>query len=170
MTFGLTEGDLIGVTTFLMVIVLGLSVVPFVPGPILMWVLGLIFGYANGFARLTQPAFIVMTVILIAAVTSDFWLTPLGVKMQGGSCLSSIGGFVGGMIGTFLIPIPIVGTLIGALIGTLAVEFLRVRQWRDALRAGRASLVMFFVGMIFEVGFTALIFGVYILSLWSTGQ
>ena len=50
-----------------------------------------------------------MRLILIAAVTSDFWLTPLGIKMQGGSCLSSIGGFVGGAIGTFAIPIPVIG-------------------------------------------------------------
>jgi uncharacterized protein YqgC (DUF456 family) len=101
--------------------------------------------------------------------TSDFWLPMLGVKTSGLTCLAAIGSIIGGLIGTFIIPIPIVGTLIGTVLGALIIEYAVLREKTRALRAGQVALKLFIIGYILELVMTFAIFGVFIASIATTG-
>ena len=158
----------INLVVIIMTVGVFLSAIPFVPGPVLVWALGASYAFLDGFDRITPAATVIMSIFMIASITSDFWLTPLGVKAQGGSCLSAVGTAVGGLIGTFAIPIPVVGTLVGGVAGAGLVEMVRIRNVHIALRASRAAFMMFIVGMIVEVGLSALILVVFVISAWST--
>ena len=82
----------------------------------------------------------IITVLMMIATTKDIWMPILGMKTYGVSCSSAFGMFVGGLIGTFAIPIPIVGTLIGAIVGAILLELLNLGDMQKALKSGRIRL------------------------------
>lgn len=152
-----------------MVAALILSFIPVLPGPVLVWAVAIIFGVSEGFHRITPLAGISMTFLMIAGVGSDLWLPLLGIKTGGVTCLGAVGSFIGGLIGTFLIPIPLLGTLIGCVIGALALEMLRYRELRKALQAGQSAAKMFILGYVLEIIASIGIFVIYLISVASTG-
>jgi hypothetical protein len=163
------DATLLTLTTIVMIIALALAFIPIMPGPAMIWAVALIFGAFNEFQRLTPVAAIVLTVLMIAASGSDFWLPLFGIKSGTASCLSTVGAFIGGLIGTFAIPLPVIGTLIGMIIGALLVEFIRLRDAPRALRAGRSAFNIFMLSYLVQLIAGFLMFGVYMVSLVTTG-
>ena len=164
----LAESALIAVAFILMAISLLLTIVPFVPGPLLVWGVGTIFAVIDGFERVTYPALAVMTVLMIAGSTSEVWMQFFGIRMEGSSCLSTIGSLAGGVIGTFAIPVPILGTVIGMVIGALAFEMMRAGDLDRALKAGHNTFKLYIVSFAVEFAASVAIVGVFALSLWLT--
>jgi uncharacterized protein YqgC (DUF456 family) len=146
-----------------------LSVVPFLPGPLLVWAIGVVFAVIDGFERVTYLSVALMTLVMVAGSTTEFWAPALGFKAEGGSCLTTVGSILGGIIGTIFIPIPFLGTLAGMMLGALLFEFMRIGEWREALDAGRLALKFYIVGALFEVTASLLIFAIFAASLWLTG-
>lgn len=124
------------------------SIIPFIPGPTLIWAIGMI--YALTTQSLSVPALIVMTVLMLAGATSDYWLPLIGVRTQGLSCLGAVGSIIGGLVGTFVIPIPILGTLFGSSIGAMIVEFARIRELRHMLQAGQITLKLYLWSVVVQ--------------------
>jgi uncharacterized protein YqgC (DUF456 family) len=152
-----------------MLIALVLAFVPMMPGALLVWGVGIAFGFVEGWQRVTVASGIVMSLLMVVAVSSDFWLPLMGVKTGGLTCLGAVGGLVGGLFGTIFIPIPVVGTLLGSVIGTLAVELIRFRQLHKALQAGQTAAKMFALGYVIEVGASAAIAATFFISLLTSG-
>jgi len=163
------ESALIAIAIILMVLSLFASMIPFMPGSVLVWLVGVVFAIIDGFDRVTYVSIAIMTLFMIIGATSGLWMQALGVKRQGGSCLTSLGSLLGGMLGTWAIPVPILGTLTGAIVGALLVEFLRVGELKQALQAGHTAFKLYVVGVAveFTAGFAILL--VFVISVWLTG-
>ncbi|MBL8116680.1 MAG: DUF456 domain-containing protein [Anaerolineae bacterium] len=159
---------LLVLTTILMVVTLALSFLPILPGPLLPWAIGMVFGVLNGWERLTPAAALVMTALMLIGVTADWWRPLLGAKTTGMGCRTSLGSFAGGLIGTFIIPIPLIGTIIGLIVGALIVELAQFGDLRKAMTAGQAALKLFIVGYVLNIIISIAIFGVYLFSILST--
>jgi len=159
---------LLVLTTILMVVTLALSFLPILPGPLLPWAIGMVFGVLNGWERLTPAAALVMTALMLIGVTADWWRPLLGAKTTGMGCRTSLGSFAGGLIGTFIIPIPLIGTIIGLIVGALIVELAQFGDLRKAMTAGQAALKLFIVGYVLNIIISIAIFGVYLISILST--
>ncbi len=164
-----TESVLIFFGTALMVGTLVLSFVPILPGTALVWAVAMVFGALNEFQRFTPAAAVIATIIMIVSVSSDFWLPMMGVKTGGLTCLGALGSFAGGLIGTFVIPIPLCGTLIGCVIGALVIEAIHFRNLGRAMQAGQSAAKMFLLGYLVESACSVAVFVVYIVSLAGTG-
>ena len=121
----------------------------------------------DGFQRISPPAMIAMTVVMAVSQLSDFWLPLLGVQTGGLSCASSLGALVGGLAGTFLIPIPLLGTLIGTVAGALLIEFARRGQATPAITAGKQAARLFVIGYALRLVSSVIIVIIYIASLAS---
>lgn len=145
------------------------SFIPILPGTMIVWIAAMAFGLLTQWMRFTPVAAIVATALMIFSVSSDFWLPALGVKTGGLTCLGAIGSLVGGFVGTFFIPLPICGTLIGAVVGALAVELIHFRNLGKAVQAGQSTAKLFIIGYIIESASSIAVFGVYLVSLASTG-
>ncbi|MBN1287420.1 MAG: DUF456 domain-containing protein [Anaerolineae bacterium] len=165
----MAESVLIVVAIVLMLVVIFLSILPVIPGPALVWAIGVVFAALTGFERVTWLSVLLMTLFMALGSTADWWLPALGMKTQGGSCLAIVGSLIGGLIGTFAIPVPIIGTLVGAVLGAFVFELARLREFRAALDAGGAALVAYVVSMAAEIVFSALIFFVFVGSLALSG-
>jgi uncharacterized protein len=164
----MAESTLVLVATIAMLFAVGLSLVPVIPGPLLLWAIALFFGIAEGFQRLTPVGFAFITLIMLLGSASDLWLPLFGVKTGGMSCLSSLGAMIGGVAGSFLIPIPILGTLVGCVGGALLVEYLRSRDMDPALKAGRTAFNLYIISYGVQLAASILIFIVYVVTLLST--
>lgn len=142
-----------------------LSLLPFLPGPLVLWGISLVYGILTNFQNLTVLSMVVITILMLIATSKDIWMPLIGMKTYGVSCSSAFGMMVGGLIGTFVIPIPILGTLAGAIIGAVALELLNAGEMSRALRAGGIAFKAFILGMITEFGFNVLIVGVFFASV-----
>lgn len=165
----LTQQGIIFFGTILMVGALVVSFIPILPGTVIVWLAAMAFGLVNQWTRFTPAAGVIATLLMIFSVSSDFWLPALGVKTGGLTCLGAIGSLVGGLVGTFLIPLPICGTLIGAVVGALLVEAIHFRNMQKALQAGQSAATMFVLGYLVEAGSSIAVFIVYVVSLATTG-
>jgi len=152
----------------LMIAALILSFVPIMPGPVLVWAVAVIFAVVEGFERMTPAAVLVATVVMLLGSASDLWLPFFGIRTGSLSCLSTIGAFAGGMIGTFMIPVPIIGTLIGSVLGALLVEFTRGREIRRAVRAGKIAARNYVLSYVVQLVASVIIFVVYVVSVQTT--
>jgi hypothetical protein len=155
MDFG--QAALTVIASIAMVVTFFLAFLPILPGPIVLWAIALVYGLLTGWAQLTVPGMVAISALMIVGMTSDYWLPLLGIKSQGASCNAIVGTIVGGLIGTFFIPIPIAGTLIGSMAGALLLELLRVGELRKALFAADFAMKTFFIGLAMEIVVNTLI-------------
>jgi uncharacterized protein len=159
---------LLGLVIAVMLMLLAVSIIPNVPGPLLIWLVGSIYAISDGFDRITLLALLIMSIFTLIGSTSDIWLLYFGVQNRGGSCWGILGSIVGGILGTFFIPIPLFGSLIGALIGALAVELMRSRELYAAMRAGRGVVESYIYGVIVEFCMSLCIIVTFVASAWIT--
>ncbi len=141
------------------------SFIPVIPGPVLLWGISVIYAVATNFQHVTLGALLVITGLMALRLTSDFWMPLLGMKSRGLACSTVIGMSIGGLIGTFTIPIPIIGSLIGAVAGSLIAELIRVRDLNLSVTAARFALQQFLYAMLLEYSVNITITVIFLASL-----
>jgi uncharacterized protein YqgC (DUF456 family) len=162
---GITQPAALVVGTALLMIAFVLSFIPILPGALLVWAVAVVTAFLDNFAHITLFSAVIITLIMVINVTSDIWLPMLGVRTSGLTCLGAVGSILGGLVGTFVIPLPILGTLLGTVIGALAIELIYFGEMRKAFHAGRVALQLFVVGYILEIAASAAIVLIYLVSL-----
>jgi uncharacterized protein YqgC (DUF456 family) len=127
----------------------------------------MIFGAATVFQRLTIPAALVMTVLMVIGSTSGFWMPFFGLRGREMSCLGIIGFFAGFLLGA-AIPIPICGSFIGGIIAVFIVQLIQDRNVKSAVKGSGRALQLTIYGMMAEFLFGVLIIGVFCVSILTT--
>lgn len=123
------------------------SVLPLVPGPLLIWLGALLWAANDGFQSVGWPTLLFLGILTVIAWSSDLVLTSVFSRRMGASWKAVLGAIVGGLAGGLLLGgwIPIVGTLLatilGAIAGMVAVEAMDKRDLRVALRATQGYMV-----------------------------
>jgi len=133
------------------VVLVGLigTVVPGIPGTILIFLGALLYALMEGFEAVGWPTLAVLGLLTLVATTADIWATSVGARLGGASGWSVVGGMVGGFVGLLVFTLP--GAILGALFGVLAVEILRVKDWRKALKAGGGWAVGWILATMLQV-------------------
>jgi uncharacterized protein YqgC (DUF456 family) len=118
------------------------SFLPVVPGTLLVWLAVLFYAWpVDGFETFSPWVFALITLVGLVAGTADLWLPLLGAKSTGASWRTLAVGLLGGVLGTFLLPLPIFGTIVGYGAGVLLAEYVRHGAWRPAWRATLGGVV-----------------------------
>lgn len=122
------------------------SVLPVLPGAILIWLGMLVYGILTKFTTLSV-IFLVGQALAVAIVYSvDYFAGILGVKKFGGSQAAVYGSIAGTIIGIiFLGP---AGLIFGPFIGAIAGELLNHKPFDKALRSGWGTLIGLLGGTI----------------------
>lgn len=137
-------GYTLGVGAVILAFVVGLfgTILPIIPGLIITWLAALYYAAVIvGFDTFSPWVFVLITLISLAAGTSNIWLSALGAKTTGASWRTLVIGFIGAIAGTFLLPIPLVGTIIGYAAGLVLAEYARLRELRPAMKAALGGVV-----------------------------
>jgi uncharacterized protein len=123
------------------------SVVPILPGSLVVWLGILVWANADGFHIIGWPLLVVLGAIALIAVGGDIYVTTVIMRKSGGSWKAVVGSIIGGLAGGALLsaPLPFIGTIIGGIIGSvlgvIVVEYFIQHAWGKALKAGSGFLV-----------------------------
>jgi hypothetical protein len=145
-------------------VVIGLvgTVLPALPGAMLI-VAGLVVAaWADGFTKVGVATLVIIGVIGAASYLVDFAAAALGAKRFGASPRAMVGAGLGTLLGLFMgLPGIIIGPFLGAVIGELTVH----RDMAKVGKAGFAAWIGFLVGMAVKVGIAFLMIGIFLLAL-----
>ncbi len=151
---------------FILIGVIG-TVVPILPGMLLVWFTVLVYAWQTGFEAVGWPSLVIITIIALVAGLSNIWLPLLGAQKTGAAKRALFLGVIGAIAGTFIIPIPILGTVIGYAIGVFLGEFMKVRDWRLALKASLGGVAGWGVSTIVEIVGSLLILAIFVVQVLS---
>lgn len=125
------------------------TVLPMLPGPILVYGGMVLYGFMTDFQSLDVLFFVVQGVVLILIFASDYVSSAAGAIFFGGSPKSSLGAVLGTLVAVlFLGPL---GIIIGPLAGASIVHFLQTGDFKGALRAGFGTFLGTLGGTIFKL-------------------
>jgi len=144
--------------TFMLFGLFGL-VIPIMPGLVIIWVAALGYGIAAGFGALGWIMFAIITLLMIAGSFIDNVLMGTQARQSGASWVSIAAALVFGLAGNFILPV--IGGLIAALLALFVAEWIRRKDWREALKSVRG--MAWGCGWAFVIRF---IMGAVMIGLW----
>ena len=93
----------------------GLLVLPLLPGLVIIWVAALGYGLAAGFGTLGWVMFAILTVLMLAGSVVDNVLMGTSAHKEGAPWWVILLAMLAAIVGSFVIPIPIIGGILAAL-------------------------------------------------------
>jgi uncharacterized protein YqgC (DUF456 family) len=144
------------VASLFMMAALFFTVVPILPGTVLVIPGFLIYGWMVDWDHFSLAFWIGQIVLIIVNFLSDNIAQIFGIKKMGGSKAGMIGGSLGMFILPLLIsplgPLAIIfGPLLGAVLGAMIGELMMRRKTNEVVKVGYGSLLSFLAGTFFKV-------------------
>jgi hypothetical protein len=168
----LTQSVVLFISLFGMMIGLIFTVVPPLPGTVIIWAAAIFYGLALGWEELGWLTFSLLTVLMLLGIIADALGGQFGAKLGGASCLAI---FLGSVIGfglgivTGLVGTPLVGCLVGVagtLGGILLVERLRYGDWQAAITATQGYLAGTTAGILAKITTGCFMIGVFLIKVF----
>jgi uncharacterized protein YqgC (DUF456 family) len=147
-----------------LLIVIGVAgtVLPALPGTVLV-LAGIVLGaWIDDFTRVGWAVVIAATVMTVIAQLLDYVAGLLGARRAGASRQAVIGAAVGTVVGLFM---GIVGVLFMPLVGAAAGEYLAMRDQRRAVHVGVFTWLGIMVGLIAKVVIAFMMIGMFVVAL-----
>jgi uncharacterized protein YqgC (DUF456 family) len=150
----MTEVILIYFVALIMLVGLAGVFLPLLPGIELVWLAAVGYGIFHGFTWGGAAAMLAITVLLMIGLSSDIWITGLGLRATKTSLASVILGILALVAGSLLFT-PLTGILLG--LGTMCVwEYRRHRSWKKAFASTGSAVAgcglsygfKFFLGLV----------------------
>jgi uncharacterized protein YqgC (DUF456 family) len=145
-------------------IVLGLvgTVLPLLPGTVLVWG-GIVLGaWIDDFARVGATSLVVVSVLALLAWALDYVAGLMGAQKVGASKQALLGAAVGTVVGLFM---GLVGVLFMPLVGAAFGEYLARKDQNRAVKVGVATWVGIMVGLIAKVVLAFVMVGIFVAAL-----
>ena len=145
-------------------ILLGLAgtVLPVLPGTLLVWG-GIVLGaWIDDFARVGTTTVVVITVMAVLAWALDYVAGLLGAQKAGASKQALLGAALGTVAGLFM---GLVGVLFMPLVGAALGEYLARRDEQRAVKVGVATWIGMLLGLIAKVVLAFMMIGIFVAAL-----
>ena len=145
-------------------IVLGLAgtVLPLLPGTLLVWG-GIVLGaWIDDFARVGTTTVVVVSVLAVLAWALDYVAGLMGARKAGASKQALVGAAVGTVAGLFM---GLVGVLFMPLVGAAIGEYLAQKDQTRAVKVGVATWLGIMVGLIAKVVLACMMVGIFVAAL-----
>jgi len=141
-------------------VVLGLAgtILPVLPGILLVFGGLFLAAWADGFQHVGVVALTIIGVLGLLSLAADFVASLLGAKRVGASPLALVGAAVGGVVGVFL---GIPGILLGPFIGAVAGEYLARGRLAQAGKVGLGTWLGLLVAAVAKVVLAFLMIGTF---------
>jgi len=136
----------------LLVMLVGLigTVLPVIPGTVLILLAAFVYALIEGFQVIGWPTLLVLVVLTLVATSADLWAASVGAKVGGASGWSIVAGLLGGLVG--FVVFNLLGAILGAMLGVLLTEIIRVGDWRQAFKAGGGWLLGWLLSTVVQLG------------------
>ena len=151
-----------GITLTAMLV--GLLVIPFLPGLVIIWVAALGYGMAAGFGILGWVMFASMTVLMLAGSILDNLLMGTSAHKEGAPWWVILIAMAAAIAGNFALPV--VGGILAALLVLFLIEWLRRKDWREALTSMKGMLVGCGWAFVFRFIIGMIMIGLWLIWAW----
>ena len=145
-------------------IVLGLAgtVLPVLPGTLLVWG-GIVLGaWIDNFSRVGTTTVLVISALAILAWGLDYVAGLMGAQKAGASKQALLGAALGTVAGLFM---GLIGVLFMPLFGAAVGEYLARRDHSRAVKVGVATLIGIMVGLVAKVALAFIMVGIFAAAL-----
>jgi uncharacterized protein YqgC (DUF456 family) len=153
--------DLLIKAIALTAMLVGLLVLPLLPGLVIIWVAALGYGLAAGVSTFGWVVLAILTVLMLGGSIIDNILMGTQAHKEGAPWWAILLATLAAIVGTFVIPIPIIGGILAALVTLFAIEWIRRKDWKKALISIKGMLIGW--GWAFAIRF---IIGMVMIGLW----
>lgn len=139
------------------------TVLPLLPGTLLVWA-GLLMGaWIDDFTRVSVLIVVVITLLAALAWALDFVAGLMGAKRAGASKLALVGAAVGTVVGIFM---GLVGVLFMPLVGAAIGEYWAQKDQQRAAKVALATWLGLMLGMVAKVVISFVMVGIFLVALW----
>ena len=150
-------------TAALVVIGLAGTVLPLLPGTLLVWA-GLLLGaWIDDFTRVSVGTVVFISALAALAWALDFVAGLMGAKRAGASKLALVGAAIGTVVGILM---GLVGVLFMPLVGAAIGEYWAQRDQQRAAKVALATWIGLLVGMVAKVVLSFVMVGIFLVALW----
>ncbi len=156
-----TEILIFGVAILIMIIGLIGTVLPVIPGALLIFLTALVYALLTDFKEITSDILIILLIITGVTYLLDWLATTFGIKKMGGSYWGVCGAFLGMIIGLLIPGVGIVGFIVGAFVGAFLFELMIGKTTQKALKAGLGSFIGFLAGGVIKLFLAAVMIGIF---------
>jgi uncharacterized protein len=160
------EAQLIAKIVTMTLMMVGFLVIPILPGLVIIWLSALGYGMVAGFGILGWIIFAFMTVLMLVGTILDNVLMGTKAHKEGAPWWVVLIALASAVIGNFIIPIPILGGILAALGVLFLIQWLRVRNVKEALASIRGMLVGCGWGILFRVIIGLIMIGLWLIWAW----
>jgi len=146
-------------------ILLGLlgTVLPLLPGTLLVWGGVLLGAWIDDFTRVGVGTVIVVSVLAVLAWGLDFVASLLGARRAGASKQALVGAALGTVLGLFM---GLVGVLFMPLVGAAVGEYWAQKNQQRAAKVALATWLGLMLGMVAKVVLSFVMVGIFLVALW----
>jgi uncharacterized protein YqgC (DUF456 family) len=146
-------------------ILLGLAgtVLPLLPGTLLVWSGVLLGAWIDDFTRVGVSTVVIISILAALAWALDFVAGLMGAKRAGASRLALVGAAVGTVVGIFM---GLVGVLFMPLVGAAVGEYWAQRDQQRAAKVAFATWLGLMLGMVAKVALSFVMVGIFLVALW----
>lgn len=135
------------------------TVVPALPGPVLVFAGLLMAAWIDGFAKVSWIPLVVLGVLTVLSFVTDIVATGAGAKKAGASKQAVIGAAIGSAAGIFF---GIIGIFAGPFLGAAIGEFLAKRDLVRAGKVGYGTLFGIVLGAAMKIALVLAMVGVFV--------
>jgi uncharacterized protein YqgC (DUF456 family) len=178
---------LLWITLLVMLVGLGGSVLPGLPGVPLIFISALVYAILTDFEYVGVPVVVLLGSLAAIALVADFIATTYGARRFGASNWGTVGGATGGIVGALAGALffgigALFGLILGAIGGVFLGEYLRRRRgdgeeaqplgrfgrddWRRTSRAAGGVLVGYVISTVAQGVLGLLSVGVFVWALF----
>lgn len=170
----IAQGTILFITLFTMMLGLIFTVVPPIPGTLLIWAGAIFYGVTLGWEKLGWLTFSALTLLMIVGIVADVLAGHFGARAGGAACssvavgaiLGLILGIVAGLAGPLL---GCLGGLLGTLGGILLMERWYRNEWAGAIKAVKGYMAGASLGIAAKVTSGVLMFAVFLTRVYGWG-
>ena len=161
------ETQVLGWIVAVLLIVVGVAgtVLPALPGTILV-LAGIVLGaWLDDFTRVKWWVVAIISVLAVVAWATDYVATILGAKKVGASKWAIIGAALGTIVGIFM---GLVGVLFMPFVGAVIGEYIAQKNARQAAKVGLATWIGLLVGTVVKLVLVFMMIGIFVATLLLT--
>ena len=160
------EYTALGVTALIFLIGLVSSLLPVIPGSLIVWGGILVHRLWMGEDSVSWTIVLLTGFVTLIGQLADFVLGLWGARRFGATWKGALGAFIGAFVGFFLPP-PLFWLIVGPIIGAVIGELAAGRSFRDGGKAGIGTIVGGIVAFAFKFGLSVCVIAVFAISLYS---
>jgi uncharacterized protein len=144
----------------IMLMVVGVigTVLPALPGVILVLAGVIVGAWIDDFAKVPIWVVVVIGVLAMIAWATDYVATIMGAKKAGASKLALLGAAIGTVVGIFM---GLIGVLFMPLVGAALGQYLSEKNSKNAAKVGIATWLGLLVGTVVKIAIVFVMLGIF---------